>query len=677
MLTTAGYKIAARLKIGDQLIASDLEYEQNQWIKKGQKRRDINLKGNCGFKAGKNNPCYIDGRTLLLDEAREQAKVRSNESCEHCGKKGTKKHELEFAHIDPLSSFEYDYSKYNSSDNGLLLCNSCHKKFDYAKGERKKRYSKGYPTYTDRIISIRIGTALEDVYDIEMETESHNLIANGLVSHNSHAVEYSLISYWQGYLKVHYTPEYFASILTYGDDGKKEDLIPEAKRLGLEITLPNINKSGITTWEIDGDNNLLIPLIEIKGLGEKAAEEIERARKKLNRPIIDLQDLMTKIDKRVVNSKIQRLLEETYCFQENDEIELSEQELEQLSKLFNFSLSNDPMYKYRGILAEINKHVPLKNLKSADVGDFTLCYTKKITFQIKGDKDKTTYSGCYALVTDDDGDYMMANFDRDLYKAKKDIIEHSGEKWVVLRVQSIKPDSIMVNEILFLDDFMKGNFEGLGIYNQGELKKPKLLQRRQIDIQNAMETFDDRLANCNRCELRQECSSPVYPSSGEFNALILGEAPGRNEDKKGLGFIGDAGDVLWYGRDAINAIGLSHFNIERPNIYVSNVLKCWPSVSKIKMKHINTCGIWWKKEIEIIKPFVVLAFGNTGLKAIRGQQSGIMTESGVVEWRDDFNCFVVYCLHPAAILYEPSNAEIYNKGILSFANVYLNAGFGW
>ena len=80
--------------------------------------------------------------------------------------------------------------------------------------------------------------------------------------------------------------------------------------------------------------------------------------------------------------------------------------------------------------------------------------------------------------------------------------------------------------------------------------------------------------------------------------------------------------------------------------------------------------------MEKVKPFVILSFGTTGLGVIKGEAKGIMEMSGKVEWNDDLNCFVVYCLHPAATLYHSENSEIYNRGVLSFLEVYLNAGFG-
>lgn len=497
----------------------------------------------------------------------------------------------------------------------------------------------------------------------------------------AHAVEYSMIAYWEMYLKVHYTTEYFMAQLSWGSsESKKDDLIQEARRLGLKIVVPDINLSEGKTWQGDMKGNLLIPFEEIKGVGGVASEVIVSERE-ANGPYKDFADFESRVDKRKANSKVRGLLRECYCFDEDKNacnLDDDEEKLEELSKLFNFSLSNDPMYKYRGALSRVRERIPIKPISQVQgVGDLVWGYADKITYQIKtASADAVGYSGCYGQLKDEEGNYVMMNFTKELYAARKDELEHSEGRWLIGQVTGRRPDAITVSQLWYGEDLLSGN-----------LALPQLQMCEAIAIDNRIlnvpyispkgETLAPDLSGCAVCDLRGECSRPVYPDHGRYNAMIIGEAPGRNEDANGLGFIGDAGDILWFGDTARDCVGLAAYGLSRDDFWVSNFVKCWPSQSKTpKGKHINACRFWWRKEVEIVRPFVIIAFGNTGLNAIKGEKSGIMDASGTVEWRDDLGCWVVYCLHPAAVLYHQENNVYYNRGIMSFLDVFLNAGFG-
>ena len=90
----------------------------------------------------------------------------------------------------------------------------------------------------------------------------------------SHAVEYSVITYWDMWLKVYYPAEFMACSLSYGSDDKKEEYVKEARRLGLEIFLPTVGKSLPKKWETEGAK-LYAPFLEMKGVGEKNAKLIQ------------------------------------------------------------------------------------------------------------------------------------------------------------------------------------------------------------------------------------------------------------------------------------------------------------------------------------------------------------------------------------------------------------------
>ena len=63
---------------------------------------------------------------------------------------------------------------------------------------------------------------------------------------------------------------------------------------------------------------------------------------------------------------------------------------------------------------------------------------------------------------------------------------------------------------------------------------------------------------------------------------------------------------------------------------------------------------------------MILSFGNTGLQFFRDQKTGIMSISGKVIWNEFYGSWVVYCIHPAAVLRDPNNKIYYDAGIKSF-----------
>lgn len=499
----------------------------------------------------------------------------------------------------------------------------------------------------------------------------------------AHAVEYSLIAYWMMYLKVYYPTELMCAVLSTGNENKKPDHIQEARRLGLKLHLPDINQSKGEEWVAAEDGDLVIPLLEIKGIGPKAVEEIIRERED-GGPFESIKDLEERVNKRVVNVKVRRLLEECLCFSDQDTCDFSEEKLDDLSKHFNFSLSNDPMYRYRKVLKLIRESIPVKKIrKITGKGDLVWGYVDQITYQIKAEnEDGIAYSGCYGQLKDEESNYIMMNFERELYRERKDEVEHAQDKWIIARVSSKRHDSMTVSQIWFAEDLLQGKMDGLAVYEDGYSKQVQLIRPVVANPEEVMNIGSGvtslSLSACEKCELRAQAKAPVYPSAGRYNAMVLGEAPGPDEDRVGMGFIGASGSIIWNGDPARGCVGFKEYGITREDFWVSNFAKCYPGkqIKTPKKKHLNLCQEWWRREVEAVRPFVILAFGNTGLSALTGEGKGIMDKSGEVEWNDELGCYVVYCLHPAAVLYHADNAEIYNRGILSFLEIYLNVGYG-
>jgi uracil-DNA glycosylase family 4 len=182
-----------------------------------------------------------------------------------------------------------------------------------------------------------------------------------------------------------------------------------------------------------------------------------------------------------------------------------------------------------------------------------------------------------------------------------------------------------------------------------------------------------RLQACTMCDLSAECSNPVYPSEGSSNIMIIGESPNKNDDRQGLALYNN---MIWNGDPRQEILGLSDFSISPNDVWKTTFIKCWPSTTKKpKKKHTNKCTQWLEKEIKVVNPFLILAMGNMGLKFFRDKDGGIMDASGDVRWNDQFQAFVVNIINPNILYFAPENAEIYNRGIMSFVAKYLELGW--
>ena len=160
---------------------------------------------------------------------------------------------------------------------------------------------------------------------------------------------------------------------------------------------------------------------------------------------------------------------------------------------------------------------------------------------------------------------------------------------------------------------------------------------------------------CTRCPQLASTRTTVVFGAGNADAdlMFVGEAPGANEDKQGLPFVGQAGRLL---DTLLGEIGLS-----RADVFVANVLKCRPPGNRDPLPaEIESCRDYLSRQLELIAPKVVCTLGNFATKLLRGDQTGITRLHGREEVRElgprTVRLYPLY--HPAAALYTPSMLEI-------------------
>ncbi|MFP5207170.1 MAG: uracil-DNA glycosylase [Acidobacteriota bacterium] len=153
------------------------------------------------------------------------------------------------------------------------------------------------------------------------------------------------------------------------------------------------------------------------------------------------------------------------------------------------------------------------------------------------------------------------------------------------------------------------------------------------------------IGDCTRCPLHKERHTVVF-GQGDPNArlMFVGEGPGADEDAQGLPFVGRAGQLL---NNMIAAMGLS-----REETYICNVVKCRPPGNRTpEPDEANTCAQFLFRQIDVVRPQVLVALGATAATYLLGQRQPLAGLRGRVHSFRGSSLIVTY--HPAYLLRDP------------------------
>ena len=154
------------------------------------------------------------------------------------------------------------------------------------------------------------------------------------------------------------------------------------------------------------------------------------------------------------------------------------------------------------------------------------------------------------------------------------------------------------------------------------------------------------IGGCRRCSLYATATNPV-PGAGNPNAdfMIVGEAPGANEDEQGVPFVGQAGQLL---TKIIEAIQLS-----RDDVFIVNVLKHRPPGNRNPLpEEVAACSPYLVRQIELVRPKVILALGTFAAQTLLETKTTIGKLRGQIHRYYGVPLVVTY--HPAALLRNPA-----------------------
>ena len=153
--------------------------------------------------------------------------------------------------------------------------------------------------------------------------------------------------------------------------------------------------------------------------------------------------------------------------------------------------------------------------------------------------------------------------------------------------------------------------------------------------------------NCQKCNLHEHRTQVVHSILIENSrVMIIGEAPGGEEDKKGTPLVGDAGKIL--------VDGLREAGLNKEEFSVGNICACRPLNNRLPTKkEIDTCFEYLHEEIVGVKPELLLLLGSTPLKKLLKGVGGITKVRGKWFESEEYNCKILPTFHPAYILRNP------------------------
>ena len=177
-------------------------------------------------------------------------------------------------------------------------------------------------------------------------------------------------------------------------------------------------------------------------------------------------------------------------------------------------------------------------------------------------------------------------------------------------------------------------------------------------MEELIKEIEREIKNCRKCDLFKNRTNPV-PGSGSYKSkiMLIGEAPGYWEDKKGEPFVGKAGKFL---DELLLLIGR-----RREEVFITNVVKCRPPNNREPTEEeVKACTPYLDRQIEIIKPKIIVTLGNVattyifkkfGLKVesisrIHGKVFEVSTLLGKIK--------IIPMYHPATALYNPRMKDV-------------------
>jgi len=175
----------------------------------------------------------------------------------------------------------------------------------------------------------------------------------------------------------------------------------------------------------------------------------------------------------------------------------------------------------------------------------------------------------------------------------------------------------------------------------------KVQDDNNLTLPNTIEELKKIVLNCHLCELSKSRTNVVFGEGNiNSNLMFVGEGPGATEDATGRPFVGRAGELL-------TKMIQNVLHIPRSEVYIANIVKCRPPNNRTPYpQEAFTCRPYLFKQIEIIKPKLIVALGATAYKYLTNDTTPISKIRGHIIDADGYK--IIPTFHPSYLLRNPS-----------------------
>ncbi len=164
-----------------------------------------------------------------------------------------------------------------------------------------------------------------------------------------------------------------------------------------------------------------------------------------------------------------------------------------------------------------------------------------------------------------------------------------------------------------------------------------------------MNIIRKKYRDCKMCDLHETRTKIVFGVGNPVaNIVLIGEAPGKNEDLRGVPFVGVANFMI---NEYLHQIGLTE-----EEVFITNLVKCRPLKGRNPyLKEINKCAIVLEEELQEIQPKIIVTMGLFPTKYFLGLRENISDLRGKIYKKDDYTIIPVY--HPMALVRDSSKKQ--------------------
>ena len=215
-------------------------------------------------------------------------------------------------------------------------------------------------------------------------------------------------------------------------------------------------------------------------------------------------------------------------------------------------------------------------------------------------------------------------------------------------IKKISPNSIkLIKYYKFINHNLIYNNKAINRYKKDNFEV-------SADIADNLERLKKSISNIKNCSLKDSATNMVFSDGNpKSKIMLIGEAPGSNEDQEGLPFVGRAGTLL----DKM----LASINLDRKNVYISNIINYRPPENRRPTdEEMNRYLPFVKNHIELIAPKILVLLGSTAMNTLIGNEVVISKVSG--KWIEkkfgQHKTSVIVTFHPAFLMRQPTQKKL-------------------